>query len=63
MSSWQWTLLLKPLAVLFVALCYYVLVYKGSHFLGRLIPDGKVKDFLFRERGDGNRTATGRELK
>lgn len=51
MESWQWALLLKPLAVVLIAACYYVFVYKGSHFVGRFIRDGRLKEFLFRERG------------
>lgn len=51
MENWQYVLILKPLAVLVVAGVYYVCVYRGSHYLGRFIPQGRVTDFLFRERG------------
>ena len=33
----------------------------AGHLIGRFIPDGKVKEWLFRERGD-SRAGTGREL-
>ena len=61
MENWVLALLLKGVAVVILAFGYYVVVYKGSHFIGRFIPDGKVKEWLFRERGDA-RTGTGREL-
>ncbi len=51
MTAWHWALLLKPLGALLIIAAYYVVVYKGSHLLGRFIPNGKVKEFLFRERG------------
>lgn len=56
MDNWVIAVFLKGAAVVLLALLYYVFVYKGSHFLGRFIPDGKWKDFLFRERGDGGST-------
>ncbi len=37
---------------------YYVVVYKGSHLIGRFIPEGKVKEWLFRERGDTGTSAS-----
>jgi hypothetical protein len=51
MDGWQWSLLLKPFAVVLLVAGYYVFVYRGSHLLGRFIPNGRLKDFLFRERG------------
>ena len=54
-------LMLKGAAIVLLAFGYYVVVYKGSLFLGRFIPDGKLKEWLFRERGDA-RTGTGRDL-
>lgn len=51
MQGWAWTLVLKPLAVVAVVFAYYVVVYKGSHLIGRLLPNGRLKEFLFRERG------------
>lgn len=50
MLSWLLALLIKPLFVGAFALAYYVVVYRGSHWLGRFIPD-PLFDFLFRERG------------
>lgn len=41
---------------------YYIVIYKGSHLLGKIIPDGKVKEFLFRERGNAD-TGPGRKVK
>lgn len=61
MEGWLIALLMKGSAVVLLAFLYYVFVYKGSHFLGRFIPDGKIKDALFRERGDTG-AGTGREL-
>lgn len=61
MENWVLALLLKGAAILLLAFGYYVFVYKGSHVLGRFIPDGKLKEFLFRERGDAG-TGTGRDL-
>lgn len=61
MENWVLALVLKGAAVLLLAFCYYVVVYRGSHFLGRFIPDGKLKEWLFRERGDA-RTGSGRDL-
>lgn len=58
MTAWMLGLLLKGAAVVLIAFLYYVFVYKGSHFLGRFIPDGKIKEALFRERGDGGTTGT-----
>jgi hypothetical protein len=59
MDTWVIVLLVKGVAVVFLAFAYYVVVYKGSHLIGRLIPEGKVKEFLFRERGDtGASTST-----
>lgn len=52
MDSWVIAVFMKGAAVVLLAFLYYVFVYKGSHFLGRFIPDGKWKEFLFRERGD-----------
>lgn len=61
MEAWVLALLMKGAAVVLLAFAYYVVVYRGSQFLGRFIPDGKLKEWLFRERGDA-RTGTGREL-
>ena len=61
MEAWVAALLLKGAAILLLAFGYYVVVYKGSHVIGRFIPDGKLKEWLFRERGDA-RTGTGRDL-
>lgn len=52
MENWLIAVLLKGAAVVLLAFLYYVVVYKGSHLLGRFIPDGKIKEALFRERGD-----------
>lgn len=61
MEAWVAALLMKGAAIVLLAFGYYVVVYKGSHFLGRFIPDGKFKEWLFRERGDA-RSGTGRDL-
>ena len=47
--------------IVLLAFGYYVVVYRGSHLIGRFIPNGRLKEWLFRERGD-TRTGTGREL-
>lgn len=52
---------MKGAAIVLLAFGYYVVVYKGSHLIGRFIPSGRVKEWLFRERGD-TRTGTGRDL-
>ncbi len=54
MENWVLALLLKGVAVVILAFGYYVVVYKGSHLIGRFIPDGKIKEWLFRERGSGS---------
>jgi hypothetical protein len=61
MDGWLIALLLKGVALVSLAFGYYVVVYKGSYLIGRFIPNGKFKDFLFRERGRTG-TGTGREL-
>jgi hypothetical protein len=52
MDTWVIALLVKGVTLVVLAFAYYVVVYKGSHLLGCFIPNGKVKEFLFRERGD-----------
>lgn len=63
MPTWGWALLLKPLAAVGVAFVYYVVVYKGSRFIGRFITNKRLRDFLFRERGrhDAGRSASTRD--
>lgn len=61
MENWLIAVLLKGAAVVLLAFLYYVVVYKGSHFIGRFIPDGKIKEALFRERGD-TASSSSREL-
>lgn len=56
MEGWVIALLMKSGAVLGLAFFYWMIVYKGSKALCRLFPDGKLKDFLFRERGDAGST-------
>lgn len=51
MDSWTLALLLKPLAVVALAALYYFTVYKGVKALERIFPSGRLKTFLFRERG------------
>jgi hypothetical protein len=51
MESWFVAMLVKVPAVVAIAFLYYVIVYKGSHLIRRFIPEGRVKEFLFRERG------------
>jgi hypothetical protein len=51
MQSWVVALLLKGVAAIAVAFAYYVIVYRGSHVLGRYIKNPKLYDFLVRERG------------
>lgn len=62
MEPWLIALLVKPLALIAIVAIYYVVVYKGSHLLGRFLPDGRLKDFLFRERGS-HCPGTSRELR
>ena len=52
MQAWWVALLFKGVAAVAILFAYYVVVYRGSHFIGRFIPDGKFKDALFRERGN-----------
>lgn len=51
---WIIALLVKPLSLVALVFLYYVTVYKGSHLIGRFIPDGRIKRALFRERGSGS---------
>lgn len=51
MDSWIVVLVVKLFAVLAIACGYYFTVYKGCKALERVFPAGKLKDFLFRERG------------
>lgn len=48
--AWLLALLLKPLFVVGFAFAYYLLIYRGSLWLARFIPD-PLFSFLFRERG------------
>ena len=59
MEGWVIALLVKGLSLVALAFAYYVVVYKGSHLIGKFIPEGKIKDFLLRERGDTG-SGTGR---
>lgn len=52
MEGWITALLLKAAGVLVLAFFYWLVIYKGTKALGRIFPEGKLKDFLFRERGD-----------
>ena len=52
---WIIALLVKPLSLVALVFLYWLVVYKGSHLIGRLIPEGRVKNALFRERGSGSR--------
>lgn len=56
MEGWSWGVLLKPVIVAGLALAYYFVVYRGSKWLGRFIPEGRFKEALFRERGDESAT-------
>lgn len=58
---WIIALVVKPLSLVALIFLYYVFVYKGSHLIGRFIPEGRIKSALFRERG-GSRSRPGREL-
>lgn len=49
--GWITALLLKAFAFMVFALLYYVVVYRPVKKLERIFPDGKIKRFLFRERG------------
>lgn len=70
MTEWVTALLLKGVAGVAILFAYYVVVYRGSHFIGRFITNRKLYDFLFRERwhedrsqGPAGRTGTGRDLR
>lgn len=54
MQSWVIALLMKGAAIVLLAFGYYVVVYRGSHLIGRFIPDGRLKAWLFRERGSSS---------
>lgn len=49
--AWLLALLLKPLFVVGFVYAYYLIVYRGSLWLGRFITNPSLFDFLFRERG------------
>lgn len=51
MEGWMLALLMKGAAGIGLAFGYWLVVYKGAALIGRFIPPGRVKDFLFRERG------------
>lgn len=51
MEGWGWALLLKPLGVLFWFALVVVIPVALVAILRPLFPEGRVKDFLFRERG------------
>ena len=51
MEPWIYVLILKPFAVLGVAGAYYFAVYKPVKWLSKRLPDSRLKDALFRERG------------
>lgn len=53
MEAWVIALLMKGAAIVLLAFGYYVVVYRGSHMIGRFIPNGRIKEWLFRERGGG----------
>lgn len=50
MDSWAMALLMKGVAAVGIAAAYYVVVYRGSHLIGRFIKNPRLYDFLFRER-------------
>lgn len=62
MSGWLLALAMKSVAVLGLAFAYYVVVYRGSQWLGRFIPEGRLKEALFRERGSEHARAQQRPL-
>lgn len=51
MQAWLIALLIQGVSFVALVWLYYVIVYKGSQLLGRFIPEGKLKNALFRERG------------
>lgn len=59
MQSTWWALLLKPVLGLVVAAVFFYTTMLVARLIGRLLPDGKVKEFLFRERwrNDASRAA------
>lgn len=61
MEAWVIALLVKGVTLIALAFAYYVVVYKGSHLIGRFLPNGKLKEFLFRERGSAGASPS-REL-
>jgi hypothetical protein len=62
MSTWLVTLILKWIGAIFFVAAYYFVVIKGVKFLDGYFPNGRLKTFLFRERG-ASRPRTGTELK
>lgn len=59
--EWIIALLIKGVSMMGLVFVYYWTVYKGSLWIGRLIPQGPFKTFLFRERGRCG-SGTGRQL-
>ena len=51
MSGLSWALLIKPLALVVLAVAYYWLVIVPLRKLQKRLPDNALVRFLFRERG------------
>ncbi len=51
MESWAWALVLKPIAAVVVFAVVFGVPILLVYLLRPLFPEGRVKDFLFRERG------------
>jgi hypothetical protein len=60
--TWALALLFKGLIAVAIVAAYYVVVYRGSLWLGTFIKNPRLYDWLFRERGV-QRPAPGRNLR
>lgn len=50
MTAWLYALALKMVAAPFLVFAYWLVAIKGGNSLCRLIPDGKLKRALLKER-------------
>lgn len=51
MSEWTWALLFKPIAAILVFAVVFGIPILLAKALRPLFPEGRLKDWLFRERG------------
>lgn len=51
MSPWMLALLFKPLVALAIVGAYYLVIIRGLRWLYPKLPQNRLTNFLFRERG------------